>query len=55
MVTITEYLANNIKIREKTNIVNLVEEDQRMLLVWFKHNKPELWRDIFCDDCPEVQ
>ena len=32
----------------------LIEKEQRELLVWFKNNKPELWREIFCDDCPEV-
>lgn len=54
MVVITAYLADNIKIREGDGIVNLRENAQRQLLVWFKINKPEMWRDIFCDDCPEV-
>jgi hypothetical protein len=54
MVTITSYLANNIKIRSHDNIVNLDEADQRFLIVWFKNNKPEVIREIFCDGCPEV-
>ncbi len=31
----------------------LNESEQRELLVWFKSNKPELMREIFCEDCPE--
>jgi len=30
------------------------EKDQRELLLWFKTHRPMMWRDIFCDDCPEV-
>jgi len=29
--------------------------EQRELLIWFKNNRPMMWKDIFCDDCPEVK
>ena len=31
----------------------LDESEQRELIVWFCKNKPELIREIFCEDCPE--
>ena len=32
----------------------LNDKDCRKILLWFKENKSDMWRDIFCDDCPEV-
>jgi len=32
----------------------LDNEEQRQLLLWFKQNRPEMCRDIFCDGCPEA-
>lgn len=31
----------------------MLESSQRVLIAWFKEHKPELLRDIMCDDCPE--
>ncbi len=28
--------------------------EQREILLWFKKHKPEIWMEIFCEDCPEV-
>ena len=30
------------------------ESEQREILLWFKKHKPEIWMEIFCEDCPEV-
>lgn len=40
-----------IILNSESNWLN--ESEQRELLVWFKNNKPELLREIFCEDCPE--
>lgn len=50
---IAEYLENNIKIRERDNIVNLGEAEQRELIVWLWKNRANVVRDIVCDNCPE--
>jgi len=31
----------------------LLESSQRVLIAWFKEHKPELLRDIICEECPE--
>ena len=38
--------------RKHIEILSVVE--QRELLLWFKEHRPEMWQEIFCDDCPEV-
>ena len=39
---------------ESFNCSNIfVESDQRELVVWFHKNKPELIRDIICEECSE--
>jgi hypothetical protein len=40
-------------ITDKSHWLN--DSEQRELLLWFKEHRPMMWRDIFCDDCPEVQ
>ncbi len=30
------------------------ESEQREILLWFKKHRPEIWMEIFCEDCPEV-
>lgn len=42
-----------IIISHESQYMGLTESEQRELLVWFKSNKPELLREIFCEDCPE--
>jgi hypothetical protein len=32
----------------------LSEEQQREILIWFWANKPDMVRDIVCENCPEV-
>lgn len=32
----------------------LGDTEQRMILAWFKEHRPEMMREIFCEDCPEV-
>jgi hypothetical protein len=32
----------------------LNDSEQRELLAWFREHRPMMWRDIFCDGCPEV-
>jgi len=58
MVTIQKGLARFLTIsqryKDELRYIVIEEPEQRELLVWFKNNKPELWREIFCDDCPEV-
>lgn len=34
--------------------VLLNDKDCRKVLLWFRENKPEMWRDIFCENCPEA-
>ena len=29
------------------------EDEQRELISWFYKNKPEMVRDIICEECPE--
>lgn len=53
MVVLTEYLAKNVRIRCGDNTVNLMEPEQRQLIKWFLVTKPELIREIVCEDCPE--
>lgn len=36
-----------------SRFIFVYEADQRKLLLWFKNNRPELWREIFCEDYPE--
>lgn len=31
----------------------LDESEQREAILWFKKNKPEILRDIMCEECPE--
>lgn len=50
---ITEYLAENIKIKIHEYVVNLDVKCQRELIAWFWRSKPELIRGIICEDCPE--
>ena len=33
----------------------LDESDLREIIAWTKKNKPEILRDIMCEDCPEVE
>jgi len=37
-----------------SSVLVIDEFEQRELLLWFKTHRPMMWRDIFCDDCPEV-
>jgi hypothetical protein len=46
---------NWITIADDKTVVLLNDSEQRELLLWFKEHRPMMWRDIFCDDCPEVQ
>jgi hypothetical protein len=34
--------------------LGLTENEQRELLTWFKNNKPELLREICCENCDEL-
>ena len=31
----------------------LDESEQRMVVTWFKEHKPQILRDIMCEECPE--
>jgi hypothetical protein len=46
---------NWITIADDKTVVLLNDSEQRELLIWFKEHRLIMWRDIFCDDCPEVQ
>ena len=37
-----------------SDVIGLTEDDQRDVLAWFKTNKPELLREVHCDDCPRI-
>lgn len=39
--------------RDNCKSFRLDSSEQRELLVWFKNNKPELLREIFCEDYQE--
>jgi len=36
-----------------TDLAWLSESEQRELLVYLKHARPDMMREIFCEDCPE--
>ena len=41
-------------ITRRANVgMNLSDEEQRELIVWFFNNKPGLLREIVCEECPE--
>jgi dsDNA-binding SOS-regulon protein len=40
-------------VRDNCKSFRLDEKEQRELLAWFKAKKPELLREICCEDCPE--
>jgi hypothetical protein len=55
MLRVTEFKEGRVVIKpEEERDTLLVESECRELLVWFKNNKPDMWREIFCEDCPEV-
>lgn len=47
------FIKTGIIISHESNVLGLTESEQRELILWFKNHKPELLRDIFCEDCPE--
>lgn len=53
MVTIQEYLAGNIKIRSREEMVDLDTDAQRELIVWLWKNRSDMIRDVVCEHCPE--
>ena len=44
-------IKTGIIISHESSSIGLAESEQRELLVWFKSNKPELLRDVFCEGC----
>lgn len=42
-----------ISINHGVDKIRLVESDQRIILKWFAKNKPEMVREIVCEECPE--
>lgn len=55
MLKVIEFKEGRVVIKpEDERDTLLIESEQRELLAWFKNNKPEMWREIFCDDYPEV-
>ncbi len=36
------------------NVIGLTESEQRELIVYLWKEKPDLIRDIICENCPEV-
>lgn len=56
MVKVFTFKEGRIVIKpEEERDTLLIESEQRELIKWFKDNKPELIRDIICEDCPEVK
>ena len=52
-----EYENNSLLISFEDNFPDgdlLSEAGQRQLLLWFKEHRGAMWREIFCDGCPEV-
>ena len=48
-------VGGSIEIAPKHNDpTQLDDEDLRVLIKWVDKNKPEILRDIICEDCPEV-
>jgi hypothetical protein len=39
---------------ERGPFVNLTDENQRELVIWLWKNKPELIREVACENCPEI-